>query len=360
MMHPSPELRWRAPAFLRPQDLVHLPVHVSNPAASPVRVEVVMRGRGYLESASRLLDSGEDAALNFVLLGWASEGGRWRGELDLRVSGVPTSRVSLEVPDLADSVHTAPLPNTFRYNWAPELGSECDESVSIERCILSSPGEPFPESSSALEIPYGSNVTVRVAIAARPPDADLCVYSPVPAGLEDVEVVELAADGGPTSLSASPSGFRVEAARSSELAFVYRGTAAHSGTFVLPPADVHALRGKSASGRTAWEAVRISLQETSPDRIRNSAPDDRVSWGSGSRSGHVEYRPLRLEGKVRGGAVLQDGTVWEGTAGRTIRMKGGGWIHVSGHSVQLGVPLARKVRARLRELGCPAPQVQER
>lgn len=358
MMHPSPELRWRTPAFLRSQDLVHLPVHIYNPAESPVRVEVVLRDREHLEAACRLLDSGEDAALNFFLAGRASEGGFWRGELDLRVGGDPKSQVPLEIPVLVDGVQAAPLPDTFRHEWPLEFGKECDEGVSIERCILCSDGSPFPESSSACEIPYGSKVTVRVAVAAGPPDAGLCVYSPVPAGLEEAEVVELAADG-PTSLSASSGGFRVEAAESSELVLVYRGTAAHSGTFVLPPADTSTLCGDSASGRTAWEVVEISFEETSHDRLLDSAHDDLVTWGAEDEPGSVAYIVLNVEGEVRGGVIHPDGSVRERTPGETHQFSGGGSVHILGDTVTLEEGTARKIKARLRELGCPLPQVQE-
>lgn len=378
------------PAFQRPGDLVQLPVDLHNPSAEDLAVEVVLRGPASLASEQLLLAAGGRARLFPFLMGEEREG-LLESLLTVRSQGL-AEQVPVRVP-LVRGGSGDPAVDILRTSHGEVFRKPEDQGFRVERHPEDLDGNPLPCRGGDLDVPLGAAVSVRLRVTGTPGRAALLTEA-LPAGFVWEDGAE------PQPLRFLPGEgqieFGTEALPEEGWTVRYRLRATTPGAFLFPPAQARDLAEPERRGRTGWSAVTIARE---PFHLEGEGLSV-VQWGE-DEDGAVSYRLYPLDGWGREGRVWEDGSVWEHRSEdrRWLEVEGLGWYGLMAPPVLVASPLgavalfsemwserriasprrrknryakkiailpaevrlregpARRVRARLRELGCPCPHV---
>lgn len=400
MLTPPARMELSLPPFLRPGDLFMLPIAVHSLIGEELQVEVILRGKAGLNACQARLD-GAGWILMHPFLG-AGAGG-FEGDLSLHCHGVLVERTRVRVPDLKDEPEgSAPTADLLRTSHGDGWRAPLEQGARVERRYEDSSGRAFPHTWDGWDLPLEASVTVRVSVVGWSGRA-VRLVDPLPAGME---FLGWDPGGSPSEIRCTVQEGRVEFQTSSPLeeAWTVRYSARMTtpGVFVLPPARAEDLTSGELAGRTGWDLCEAHPELEGQEVLGLSL----VEWGPqeiGSNGEQlVSYILCPLDGAGRQGSVSPDGSAWERTSeeDRDLVLLGRAWSGLAAPPLLAPSPLgalgvfldmwgekrvaspkrkrkrlprtiacilprrlrvreglARRIRARLRHLGCPLTNV---
>jgi len=409
--HPEPVVKIEplVPSFLRAGDLANLLVRLQNPSGQSRHVCLVARSDFRLVANSMTLRAGGSCWMVFVLP--VGQFGLFRTELELREEGSSPHLVRIAVPILRDTSGEAPLREAVwrgeRGKWAIPLV----ESLQVERRLRGEGEQVFPRNDrEGWRVPWAAQVRVCLTVSG-PPASTVHLVDSLPAGLLAQEPLDLRVEDGCIRASQVRAEVgeleaTVELSRgSSKFILSYAAAPVCPGRFIVPRARVWEGDDPAQNrGQTAWDVVEVNWPDPTEEEGRPRM-EGVVDWGP-SPSMHVTwddivaYQFMFVGQEYRRGSVKRDGSVWEMTSRQPLRerlfmyglvvpvlilllpifalvaLAGWLWRALTGQSPaesgrieilgnahyidRLPERTTRKVRARLRELGCPQPHVQRR